>query len=62
MVESRQSEALAIVAVFAVLATLFVIARIYSRYLSRNFGWDDHLILVSWVLFFGETLVLYKCT
>ncbi|KAF3007390.1 Structural maintenance of chromosomes protein 2 [Curvularia kusanoi] len=45
---------------FPVLATIFVILRTYSRYLSRNFCWDDYLILLSTVLLFGQTLTIYK--
>jgi len=61
MVESRQEEALAIVAIFAVLAFVFVAVRVYSRYLGRNFGWDDHLILAATVFFFGQTFTIWKC-
>lgn len=61
MVESRQTDALAVVVFFAVLAFLFVAARTYSRYLGRNFGWDDWLIHISFLLFLGETIVEYKC-
>ncbi|KAF2005237.1 hypothetical protein P154DRAFT_483892 [Amniculicola lignicola CBS 123094] len=60
MVENRQNDALAIVVVFAVVATLFVGARTLSRFLGRNFGWDDWLIHASLLLLFGETLTTYK--
>ncbi|KAF2824352.1 hypothetical protein CC86DRAFT_420879 [Ophiobolus disseminans] len=60
MTESRQEEVLAIVAISAVLATIFIIVRVYSRYLGRNFGWDDYLILASAVFFFGQTLTVWK--
>lgn len=40
MVESRQPEVLAIVGVFAVVSFVFVITRVWSRYLGRNFSWD----------------------
>lgn len=62
MVESRQEEALAIIAIFAVFAFLFVAVRIYSRYLGRNFGTDDYLIVLAIVLFFAQTLTIWKCT
>lgn len=62
MVASRQNEALAMICAFPVLSTIFVILRTYSRYLSRNFGWDDHLILLSTLLLLGQTLTVYKCT
>jgi hypothetical protein len=62
MVESRQNEALAMICLFPVLSTIFVILRTYSRWLGRNFGWDDYLILVSTLLLLGQTLTVYKCT
>ena len=49
------------ICLFPVLSTIFVILRMYSRYLSRNFGWDDHLILLSTLLLLGQTLTIYKC-
>lgn len=61
MVESRQDEAFAIVGIFAVLAFLFVAVRIYSRYLGRNFGVDDYLIIVALIFFFAQTLTIWKC-
>ncbi|KZM27032.1 hypothetical protein ST47_g1862 [Ascochyta rabiei] len=45
---------------FPVLSTIFVVLRTYSRYLSRNFGWDDHLILLATLLLLGQTLTVYK--
>ncbi|KAH7072407.1 hypothetical protein FB567DRAFT_564303 [Paraphoma chrysanthemicola] len=60
MVESRQDEALAIVGVFAVFAFIFVGVRVYSRYLGRNFGWDDYLIIAATIFFFGQTLTIWK--
>ncbi|KAH7064028.1 hypothetical protein BKA63DRAFT_496886 [Paraphoma chrysanthemicola] len=60
MVESRQEEALAIIGVFAVLAFIFVVVRVYSRYLGRNFGWDDYLIIAAIIFFFGQTLTIWK--
>lgn len=62
MVESRQNEALAMICAFPVISTIFVILRTYSRYLSRNFGWDDYLILLSTLLLLGQTVTIYKCT
>lgn len=62
MVESRQDEVLAIVAVSAVLAYIFIGLRVYSRVLGRNFGWDDYLMLMAAVFFFGQTLTIWKCT
>jgi hypothetical protein len=61
MVESRQEEVLAIIAIFSVFAFLFVAVRIYSRYLGRNFGWDDYLIILAMVFFFFQTLTIWKC-
>lgn len=61
MVESRQEEVLAIVGIFAAFAFIFIAVRVYSRYLGRNFGWDDHLIILSAVFFFAQTLTIWKC-
>jgi hypothetical protein len=61
MVESRQEECLTIIAIFTVLAFLFVTGRVYSRYLGRNFAWDDYLIIISMVLLFGQTIATWKC-
>ncbi|EOA83999.1 uncharacterized protein SETTUDRAFT_66479, partial [Exserohilum turcica Et28A] len=55
MVESRQPEALAIICSFAVVACLTVFLRVWSRYLGRNFAWDDYLILIAAVLFILDT-------
>jgi hypothetical protein len=62
MVESRQPEVLAIIGLFTVLAFIFVLVRIWSRLLGRNFGWDDYLIVSAMVLLFGQTLATWKCT
>lgn len=56
MVESRQSHVLAIVGVFTVAAFIFVALRTYSRYLGRNFHWDDYLILAALVLLIADTI------
>lgn len=61
MGEGRQAGALAITCVFPVLATLFIGARSLSRYLGRNFGWDDWLIYLSLLLLLGQTVTIYKC-
>jgi hypothetical protein len=61
MVENRQSEALTIICLFPILAALFVATRTCSRYIGRNFGWDDGLIFVSLFLLLGETIASYKC-
>ncbi|KAF9697379.1 hypothetical protein EKO04_004784 [Ascochyta lentis] len=60
MVASRQNEALAMICAFPVISSIFVILRMYSRYLGRNFGWDDHLILLATLLLLGQTLTVYK--
>ncbi|KAH6616599.1 hypothetical protein C7974DRAFT_48128 [Boeremia exigua] len=60
MVESRQNEALVMICLFPIISAIFVILRMYSRYLGRNFGMDDHLILLATVLLLGQTLTIYK--
>jgi hypothetical protein len=61
MVENRQTEVLSIIGVFTVLAFIFVLVRVYSRYLGRNFGWDDYLVAGGMVLLLGETVAMWKC-
>jgi hypothetical protein len=61
MVESRQYEALVMSCLFPALSAAFVALRTYSRYLGRNFGWDDYLIWISMVLLIGESLTIYRC-
>jgi structural maintenance of chromosome 2 len=59
MVESRQSEVLAIVCTFTVVAALTVFLRVWSRFLGRNFCWDDHLILIAFALLIADTLATW---
>jgi hypothetical protein len=61
MVESRQEEVLSIIAVFTVFSFIFVVVRVYSRYLGRNFGWDDHLIVAAMVLMLAQTICTWEC-
>jgi hypothetical protein len=61
MVESRQTEALTITCVFPIIAALFVAARTLSRYLGKNFGWDDWLMYLALVLVLGQTITIYQC-
>jgi hypothetical protein len=56
MVESRQCEVLIIVCTFTVVASFFVLLRLWSRLLGRNFGWDDYLIIAALVLLVGDTV------
>jgi structural maintenance of chromosome 2 len=59
MVESRQCEVLAIVCTFTVVASFTVFLRIWSRYLGRNFSWDDWFILSAFVLLIGDTVATW---
>jgi hypothetical protein len=61
MVESRQEECLAIIGVFTVLAFLFIGMRVWSRYLGRNFAWDDHLITAAGVLLLADVIATWQC-
>lgn len=56
MVESRQNDVLAILAVFTVVAFIFVASRVYSRYLGRNFAWDDYLIIIAMFILTVDTI------
>ncbi|KAL5119217.1 hypothetical protein ACEQ8H_002928 [Pleosporales sp. CAS-2024a] len=60
MAERRQAECLTIVAIFTVLAFLFVSGRTYSRYLGRNFDWDDFLIIFAMILLLGQTIAVWE--
>ncbi|CAO2652943.1 Nn.00g023540.m01.CDS01 [Neocucurbitaria sp. VM-36] len=60
MVESRQPEVLAIVCVFTVVAFIFVATRTYSRYLGRNFAWDDYLIILAFILLLADTIATWQ--
>lgn len=60
MVENRQPEVLAIVGVFTVVSFLFVFSRVWSRYIGRNFDWDDYLIIFAMVLLIGDTIATWK--
>ncbi|KAF1962981.1 hypothetical protein CC80DRAFT_542130 [Byssothecium circinans] len=60
MVESRQPGALAATCIFPILAGLFVTARTASRYLGRNFGWDDWLTYLALLLLLGQTITIYE--
>lgn len=55
MVESRQGAALSIVCSFAVVASFTVFLRVWSRYLGRNFCWDDYFILLAALIFIVDT-------
>lgn len=59
MVESRQTECLAIVCAFTVVASITVFLRVWSRYLGRNFSWDDYLILIAFVLYVAATVTTW---
>ncbi|XP_014555638.1 hypothetical protein COCVIDRAFT_38676 [Bipolaris victoriae FI3] len=59
MIENRQPAALAIVCTFTVVASLTVFLRVWSRYLGRNFCWDDYLILIAAVIFLADTIATW---
>lgn len=60
MVESRQTEALAIIGTFAVVACVTVFLRVWSRYLGRNFCCDDYLILIAVFIFIIDTAATWQ--
>lgn len=48
--ELKSYDMLAISAVFLALSAITVVARIYVRgWMIRSFGWDDWLMMVTWV-------------
>ncbi|KAK2781031.1 Structural maintenance of chromosomes protein 2 [Onygenales sp. PD_12] len=50
MVENQQQPAIVITWLFPAITTVLVGLRVYSRYLGHNFGWDDTLMGVAYVL------------
>lgn len=60
MVENQQGEAIALVWLFPAISTILVALRVYSRYLGRNFGWDDGMALVSFVLLIMEAVCTHE--
>ncbi|CAI6339372.1 unnamed protein product [Periconia digitata] len=60
MGQNRQAAALAVTCLFPILAALFVGARIVSRYVGQNFGWDDWLIQLALLLLLGQTVTIYQ--
>ncbi|KAL3478836.1 hypothetical protein BJX99DRAFT_256043 [Aspergillus californicus] len=62
MPDNVQTEALAIILIFPILSTLVMVLRCYSRFLIRQFGWDDVLILVAWLLAIGQAYTVYICS
>ncbi|PGG96991.1 hypothetical protein GX51_07540 [Blastomyces parvus] len=50
MVETIQPRAIALVCTFQAITFIFVGLRLYSRRIFRDFGWDDVLILIAFLL------------
>lgn len=48
------------ICVFTVVSFIFVASRLYSRYLGRNFGWDDYIIIFSMAILIGDTGIVWK--
>ncbi|KAJ0416740.1 hypothetical protein BJY00DRAFT_325997 [Aspergillus carlsbadensis] len=62
MGDNLQTEALAIILLFPILSTIVIILRCYSRFLIRQFGWDDILIVIAWLLAVGQTYTVWIYT
>ncbi|KAF2200497.1 hypothetical protein GQ43DRAFT_441502 [Delitschia confertaspora ATCC 74209] len=60
MVDQQQTGALVITCLFPILSGIFVALRCLSRYMGRNFGWDDGLICVSLLFLLAETICGYQ--
>ncbi|KAI5204134.1 hypothetical protein E4T39_03808 [Aureobasidium subglaciale] len=57
--ELKSYEMLSISAVFLAVSAITVILRIYTRgWMIRSFGWDDWLMMVTWLLFAMTTSLL----
>ncbi|KAL4860979.1 hypothetical protein BDV12DRAFT_82812 [Aspergillus spectabilis] len=62
MPDNNQPAALAIILVFPILSTIVMGLRVYSRYLIRQFGWDDVLITIAWLLAIGQAYAVWIYT
>ncbi|KAL4781137.1 hypothetical protein BJX76DRAFT_350415 [Aspergillus varians] len=62
MPDNLQTEALAIILIFPILSTLVIILRCYSRFLIRQFGWDDVLIGIAWLFAVGQSATVWIYT
>ncbi|CEL03631.1 hypothetical protein ASPCAL04783 [Aspergillus calidoustus] len=62
MGDNIQTEALAIILLFPILSTVVIILRCYSRFLIRQFGWDDILIVIAWLLAVGQAYTVWIYT
>ncbi|KAH8425079.1 uncharacterized protein LDX57_002827 [Aspergillus melleus] len=62
MPETIQDAAYAIILVFPIMSTLVVGLRCWARALTRQFGWDDSLIVVAWLLAVGQTVTIWIYT
>ncbi|KAF2838639.1 hypothetical protein M501DRAFT_975270 [Patellaria atrata CBS 101060] len=60
MVEQLQDAALAITILFPAISTIFVILRLWSKFVLRRLHWDDALIVLAWLLIIGQTVSVYK--
>jgi TRAP-type C4-dicarboxylate transport system permease small subunit len=57
--ETRGSAVLAVTAVTLALCSVFVFLRTMSRYfIVRKPGWDDHAIMLAWLLAFGTSFAI----
>lgn len=57
---SQQRLGLAIILFFPLLAVLVVCLRVYSRVRTKQFGLDDHVVLLATTLSIGETVACYR--
>ncbi|PGH17443.1 hypothetical protein AJ80_04813 [Polytolypa hystricis UAMH7299] len=58
-VENQQASAIALTWLFPTISTVIIVLRVFSRYIGRNFGWDDGLILVAWLLVLFESITTH---
>jgi predicted small secreted protein len=57
--DTRGPIVLAVTAATLALCTVFVLLRIASRYfVVKKPGWDDHALIVAWVLAFGTSFAI----
>ncbi|KAK2796440.1 hypothetical protein FQN50_009551 [Emmonsiellopsis sp. PD_5] len=62
MTPSKHDRALAIITVFPVISGCLVALRLFSRYLSRNWGWDDAFVIVALIIAIGMCITSWGYT
>ncbi|OAX84817.1 hypothetical protein ACJ72_00809 [Emergomyces africanus] len=62
MAPTQQVEALVIITVFPAISLVLVAIRIFARFLSKNWGWDDVFVIIAMVLSIGMSVTSWGYT